>query len=70
MGKKNIIKFLQQLEEDRHDENFHESLNKLKEDYPPQPLPHLQPAPQPQFPPQHDIFQKLMTDAKEGIGIF
>lgn len=24
--------------------------------YPPQPLPHLQPEPQPQFPPQQDIF--------------
>ena len=27
--------------------------------HPPQPLPHLQPAPQPQFPPQQDIFSVL-----------
>lgn len=46
-------------------------LKQVKEDYyPPQPLPHLQPVPQPQFPPQQDIFQKLMTDAKEGLGYF
>jgi hypothetical protein len=35
------------------------SLNFLRretEAYPPHPLPHLQPDPQPQFPPQHDIF--------------
>lgn len=31
--------------------------------YPPQPLPHWQPDPQPQFPPQHDIFlSKINTD--------
>lgn len=29
-----------------------------KEIYPPQPLPHLQPAPHPQFPPQQDIFSR------------
>lgn len=28
------------------------------ETYPPQPLPHLQPDPQPQFPPQQDIFSQ------------
>ncbi|WP_216075546.1 hypothetical protein, partial [Acinetobacter indicus] len=26
--------------------------------HPPQPLPHLQPEPQPQFPPQQDIFER------------
>lgn len=36
-----------------------------REGYPPQPLPHLQPDPQPQFPPQHDIFLRQRESRSE-----
>jgi hypothetical protein len=45
-----------------------DEIQKKLEDYPPQPLPHLQPVPHPQFPPQHDIFQELKIDAKTDFG--
>lgn len=41
--------------------------NEKKRTYPPQPLPHLQAVPQPQFPPQQDIvflFWESLTELK------
>ena len=32
---------------------------KIKKNYPPQPLPHLQLAPQPQLPPEQDMFRDI-----------